>query len=71
MIKSWVLVTIIFQLEGILMMPPIEFPTMETCFKGREIMIKNLEEELPKVGTNWQSVCIQKDLTLLLEGTKV
>ena len=52
-------------------MPPIEFPTMETCFKGREIMVKNMEEELPKAGTNWQSVCIRKDLTLMLEGTKV
>ena len=72
MIKSWVLVTILFQLDGILMLSPVEFPTMYECFKGREIMVKNLEEELDtKVGTNWQAVCIQKDLSLFLEGTGV
>jgi len=72
MIKSWVLITIIFQLEGMWIMPQVEFPTMGTCFKGRDIMVENLEEELDmKVGTNWQAVCIQKDLSLFLEGTKI
>ena len=72
MIKTWVLVTIIFQMEGILMLPPVEFPTMDECFNGREIMVRELERDLDiKVGTNWQSVCIQKDLSLFLEGTKI
>lgn len=70
MIKTWVMVTIIFQIEGILLMPPVEFPTMDSCFEGREIMVRELEKELEmKVGTNWQAVCIQKDLTQFLEGT--
>jgi len=70
MIKTWVLITIIFQLDGVVMMPPVEFPTMEACFKGRDIMKREMESEVSKAGINWQAVCIQKDLDLLIEGEK-
>jgi len=62
--KTWVLITIFFNIEGIYMMPAVEFPTMDSCFKAREIMVKNMEEETNlKAGINWQSLCIGKNFT--------
>ena len=69
MLKTYILITIIFQVEGIMLMPPIEYPTMDTCFKGREMIHSEMVKTLGPVGTNWNSICIQKDFSELVEGT--
>jgi len=72
MMKTWVLLSVFFQLEGIYFSPAVEFPTLESCLAAKERVIQSYTEDtgLPHK-TNFEVLCIKKDFSLLLEGTSI
>ena len=70
--KSIVLISIFFQLEGIYVSPAVEFPTLESCLAARERVTQSYTEDtgIPH-GTNFKVMCIKKDFSLMVEGTNI